>query len=51
MSLEGVKHLLDIRLVFEKIYPTKTRIVIDETHIILVPPRRSTSRPPNIRMN
>jgi hypothetical protein len=45
MSLEGVKHLLDIRLVFEKIYPTKTRIVIDETHIILVPPEEARAGP------
>jgi hypothetical protein len=46
MSLEIVKHLLNIRFVLEKIYPTKTGIVIDETHIILVPPQKKHEQAP-----
>jgi hypothetical protein len=51
MGLEGVKHLFNIRLVFQKINPTKTRVVINKTYIILVSPKRGTRGAPNIRMN
>jgi hypothetical protein len=51
VRLEGVEHLFNIRLVFQKINLTKTRVVINKTHIILVSPGRGTSRAPDIRMN
>jgi hypothetical protein len=50
MFLKSIEHQFNIRLMFEKINPTK-RIVIDETNIILIPTRGSTGRVPNIRMN
>jgi hypothetical protein len=51
MSLESIKHLLDIRFVFKKINPAKTRVVINETNIVLKTTRRSNCRTPNIRVN
>jgi hypothetical protein len=45
MSLEGVEHLLNIRLMLKKINPTKERVVIYKTHIILVPPKEARAGP------
>jgi hypothetical protein len=53
MSLERIKDLFNIRLMFKKVYPAKSRVVIHKTDIILIPPspRRNTNRPPNIGVN
>ena len=42
MSLEIIEDLLNVRFVFYKIYPAKTRVVINEANVVLVPPRRRT---------
>ena len=51
MSLKGIKHLLNVRLVLKLIFPTEARIIIDKAHIILITSGRGKSRPPYIRMN
>jgi hypothetical protein len=51
MSLKSIENLLDIRLMFQEIYPTEERIVINKTNIVCIATRRSNSRSPNIRMN
>jgi hypothetical protein len=51
MSLERVKDLLNIRLMFKKINPAETRIIIHKANIIFEPPRGNTSWTPNIRVN
>jgi cellobiose-specific phosphotransferase system component IIB len=40
MSLKSMKHLLNIRFIFDKIDPAKARIIIDKADIVLVPPQR-----------
>jgi hypothetical protein len=51
MSLKRIKNLFNIRFVFKKIDPNKTRVVIDKANIVLITAGRSTSGAPNIRMN
>ena len=51
MRLKSIKHFLNVRLVLKEIYPTKTRVVIDKAHIILITSRGGNTRPPNIRMD
>ena len=36
MSLKGIKHLLNVRLVLKKIHPSETGIIIDKAHTILI---------------
>ena len=36
MSLKSIKHLLNVRLVLKKIYPSETGIIIYKSHIILI---------------
>lgn len=38
ISLESIKYLFNVRLVFKKINPSESRIIIYETNIVLVPP-------------
>jgi hypothetical protein len=40
MRLECIEDLFNIRLVFRKIDPTETQVVINKTNIILVSPRK-----------
>jgi hypothetical protein len=51
MSLESIKHPLNIRFVVKKVNPAKTRVVINETNIVLKTTRRGNCRTPNIRVN
>jgi hypothetical protein len=51
ISLESIKYLFNVRLVFKKINPSESRIIIYETNIVLVPPGGRTCFTPNIRMN
>jgi hypothetical protein len=51
MILEVMKSSKHIRFIFEKVYPCKLAIVINEAYIILVPSKRSTSLTPHIREN
>jgi hypothetical protein len=51
MSLERIENLLNVRLMFEKIYPAKTRVIIHKANIVFVSPRRNTSRTPDIGVN
>jgi hypothetical protein len=51
MGLKSMKHLLNIRFIFDKIDPAKARIIIDKANIVLVPPRGGTCWTPDIRMN
>jgi hypothetical protein len=51
MSLKSIENLLDIRLMFQEIYPTEARIVINKANIVGISTRRRNSRSPNIRMN
>ena len=51
VSLESVKDLLNIRLMFEEINPTESGLVINKTDIIFVTTGRSNSRSPNIGVN
>jgi hypothetical protein len=51
ISLESIEYLLNIRLVFNKIDPTKTCVIIDKTDIIFETSRRGNGRTPNIGVN
>ena len=51
MVLKGIKDDLNIRLMFEQIYPAIATIVINETDMILKTPRRGQSRTSNIGVN
>jgi hypothetical protein len=51
MRLEGIKDMLNIRLVLEEVNPTETGIIIDKANIIFIPSRRCNSWTPYIRMN
>jgi hypothetical protein len=45
MDLKGIENLFDIRLMFEKINPTKTGVVIHKTNIKLVSPEEVRAGP------
>ena len=51
IGLEGIKHILNIRLVFKKINPTKTCVIIDKADIIIETSREGNCRAPNIGVN
>jgi hypothetical protein len=51
MVLKSIKYALNIRFVFDEIYPTMATKIIDETNIIFKTSRRGQCRPPNISMN
>ena len=48
ISLESIEHILNIRLVFNEIDPTKTCVIIDKTDIIFETSRGGNRRTPNI---
>ena len=51
MSLKGIKHLLNVRLMLKEINPREARVIVNKAHIIFITSGRSNSWPPNIRMN
>jgi hypothetical protein len=51
MRLEGIKDILNIRLMLEEINPTGTGIIIDKANIIFIPSRGCNSWTPYIQMN
>jgi hypothetical protein len=51
MNLESIKHPLNIRFLFKKVNPAKTRVVINEINIVLKTTKRGNYRTPNIRVN
>ena len=51
MFLKIIEHLLNIRFVFNQIYPTMAAIVINKTNVVFITSRRRHGRSPNIGVN
>jgi hypothetical protein len=51
MSLEVIEDLFNVRLMFDKIYPAKMGIIINETNIVFKTSRGGNGRTPNIGVN
>jgi hypothetical protein len=51
MVLQNIENALNIRFMFDKIYPTVATKIIDKANIIFKTSGRRQRRPPNICMN